>query len=258
MERLNSGGFGVLLVLVNAGGVCAWCARPCGGGVPVKAWHWVADTLRDGTPIPKDGAMLKFAGKPILCERGFHASLRPWDALRFAPGETLCLVECGGTVLHQPDKLVCTERTILASMDAEPLLREFARMQALSVIRLWEPPEVVCDYLMTGDESLRDAARDAAWDAAGGAAWDAARAAARVAAGDAARDAARAAAWDAAGGAARAAARAAAGDAAGGAARAAARAAAGDAERDAAALAAWVAAGKQFDQMVFDSFEDWI
>jgi hypothetical protein len=37
MARLNPDGFGVLLVLVNAGGVCAWCAWPCGGGVPMSA-----------------------------------------------------------------------------------------------------------------------------------------------------------------------------------------------------------------------------
>jgi len=42
------------------------------------------------------------------------------------------------------------------------MLRYFARMQALSVIHLWEPPQVVCDYLMTGDEGIRAAARAAA------------------------------------------------------------------------------------------------
>jgi len=209
----------------------------------MKAWHWVGKTLRDGSPVPKDGKKLVFKGKPILCKQGFHASLRPWDALNYAPAGVLCLVECGGTVLHQEDKLVCTERTILARMNGEPLLREFARMQALSVIHLWGPPEVVCDYLMTGDESLmRAAARAAAMAAARDAAWAAAGAAARAAAGAAARAAAGAAA------------RAAAMDAAG----AAARAAAGAAARAAAMDAAWAAAGKQFDQMVYDSFGDWL
>jgi len=178
-----------------------------------KAWHWVGDTLRDGSPVPKDGVKLVYPDSPILCERGYHASLRPWDALRYAPGNTLCLVECGGTVLHQDDKLVCTERTILARMNGEPLLRQFARNQALSVVHLWEPPEIVLDYLM-GDDSARDAAWAAAWAAARDAAW--------AAAGAAARDAAWAAAWAAA--------------------------------RDAASAAA----GKEFDQMVYDTFKDWI
>jgi hypothetical protein len=70
--------------------------------------------------------------------------------------------------------------------------------------------------------AARDTAGDAAWAAAGDAAWAAARAAARAAAWDAAWDAARAAAWDAAW------------DAARDAAWAAARAAAWDAARDAA------------------------
>jgi len=167
----------------------------------VKAWHFVGDRLRDGSQIPKDGKTLVYPGQPILCERGLHASLSPFYALQYAPGNTLCLVECGGTVLHSGDKLVCTERTILARMDAEPLLRQFARSQALAVLHLWEPPQVVLDYLM-GDDAAGDAAGDAAWaaawDAARAAAWAAAWDAARAAAGDAAGDAARAAAWDAA------------------------------------------------------------
>ena len=195
----------------------------------MKAWHWVGDTLRDGSPVPRDGKKLVYPQSPILCKRGYHASLCPWDALRYAPGDVLCLVECGGTVLHQDDKLVCTERTILARMNGDPLLRDFARKQALSVVHLWEPPEIVLDYLM-GNDSARDAARAAAWsaarDAAGAAAWSAAGDAAWAAA----RDAARAAAWSAA------------------------RDAAGAAARDAVGDAA----GKDFDQMVYDCFEDWI
>lgn len=149
----------------------------------MRAWHFVGETLRDGRPIPADGVKLVHPGSIIMCERGLHASLRPADALRYAPGGTLCFVECGGRIEHQSDKLVCSERTIIARMDATPLLRYFARQQALSVVHLWDAPQVVLDYLM-GD----DAARDSAWAAAWAAAWDAARAAARAAARDAARD----------------------------------------------------------------------
>src|ERR1019366_595716 len=98
------------------------------------------------------------------------------------------------------DKSVATERSYIARVDAEPILREFARKCALKVINLWDCPRIVKEYLETGNETKRAAA------------WDAARAAARAAAGDAARDAA--------------------GDAAGDAAWAAARDAAGDAARD--------------------------
>jgi hypothetical protein len=104
----------------------------------------------------------------------------------------------------------------------------------------------------TLDEARKaaNAARDAAWAAAGAAAWAAARDAAWAAARDAARDAAwdaaraaaGAAAWAAAWDAAWAAAGAAARDAAWAAAGAAAWAAARDAARDAAGAAAWAAA----------------
>jgi len=187
----------------------------------MKAWHFVGDTLRDGRPVPKDGELLRFDGKPILCEQGLHASLEPWGALQYAPGETLCLVECGGQIVHGLDKFVCTERTIIVRMDAGPLLRHFARQQALSVVHLWEPPQVVLDFIM-GD----DAARAAAWAAASNAAWVAARAAASNAA------------WAAASNAAWAAARAAA--------------------SNAASNAAWAAARQDFNALVLDSFADWL
>ena len=203
----------------------------------MRAWHFVGDTLRDGRPVPADGITLRHDGPLEMCEAGLHASLHPFDALIYAPGSTLCLVETGGETEHEPDKLVCMERTIIARMDAEPLLRYFARQQALSVVHLWGAPQIVLDYLM-GDEATRAAALAAAWAAARNAAWDAARNAAR----NAARAAARAAAWDAAWDAARAAAL----DAA----WAAAWAAAFD--------AAWDAARADFACLVNDAFGDWI
>ena len=140
----------------------------------MRAWHFVGKTLRDGRPVPKDGKLLRFNGAPILCGQGLHASLQPFDALQYAPGETLCLVECAGRIVHGDDKLVCTKRTIIVRMNAKPLLRYFARQQALSVIHLWNPPQIVLDYLM-GDDAACDAARAAAWDAARAAARAAAR-----------------------------------------------------------------------------------
>jgi hypothetical protein len=195
----------------------------------MRAWHFVGDTLRDGRPVPADGVKLVHDGQLIICGSGLHASLRPAHALEYAPGSTLCLVECGGEIIHQSDKLVCSERTIIARMDATELLRYFARQQALSVVHLWDAPDVVLDYLMGDDAAwaaARGAAWDAAWDAARGAAWDAARAAARDAAWGAAWDAARAAAWDA--------------------------------SWDAASAAALAAARDEFDQLVHYAFQDYI
>ncbi len=78
----------------------------------------------------------------------------------------------------------------LGCIQAEPILRQFARECALDIIHLWDPPEIVFQYLKTGNESIKDAAWDAAWAAARDAAWAAAR--------DAAWDAAWAVAQDAA------------------------------------------------------------
>ena len=145
-------------------------------------WHFInGDKLRDGTNAPEDGKWLEFRDKLEMCETGLHFSPLPHQALEYAPGATLCLVEYGGEVIMGDDKGVCSRRKIIARMDATELLRFYARMQAVKVLEYWdtEPPEVVCDYLMTGDESIRaaawaaarDAARDAAGAAAGAAAW---------------------------------------------------------------------------------------
>lgn len=165
--------------------------------LPVLAWHFVGAALRDGSPIPADGVTLKFSGRLELCASGFHASRRLIDALQYAPGGTLCRVECGGTIEEGGDKLVCRQRTILWRVDSTDFLRLFARQCALDVLHLWNAPDVVRQYLETGNEKLRAAAgaaaRAAAWYAAWDAVWDAARAAAWYAAGDAARAAAGAA-----------------------------------------------------------------
>jgi hypothetical protein len=198
----------------------------------IVAWHFVAETLRDGSPIPKDGVWLEHKGPIVICESGLHASREPFDALQYAPGATLCLVNVDGIEYEQDDKLVCRRRKIVARMDATEMLRYFSRMRALSVIHLWDtqPADVVLDYLMTGDEEIRAAAwaaaRDAARDAARAAAWDAAWAAAWAAARDAARDAALDAAWAAA--------------------------------RDAALDAAWAAARKDFNELTRECFWNYL
>ena len=154
----------------------------------IRAWHFLSgDKLRDGTAAPPDGEWLHYDGPLVMCQSGLHASINPFDALQFAPGNTLCLVECDGRIIEAEDKLVCSRRRIVVRMDAEPLLRWFARQQALSIIHIYsEPADCVLDYLM-GDDAARDAARAAANDAASAAAWDAAWAAAWDAANDAAR-----------------------------------------------------------------------
>ena len=174
----------------------------------MKAWHFVADKLRDGSPIPTDGVWLEHTGPMKICKAGLHASVRLIDALEYAPGATICRVEVGGEMVKQKDKLVCRKRKILWRIDATMLLHEFACQMAEGALkkakvqqdeRCWKAIKVKREWMAgRATDAELDAARDAAmaaawdaaWDAARAAAWDAARAAARAAARDAARDAA--------------------------------------------------------------------
>ncbi len=142
------------------------------------AYHFVGATLRDGRPVPPDGETLVHSGELKMCVAGLHASLHPFDALRYAPGATLCKVEVFGKILEDKDKLCAQKRRIIARFDATELLYKFARLQALSVIDNWDAPDVVRQYLTTGDESLRRAASRAAQSAASCATPRAARSAA--------------------------------------------------------------------------------
>ena len=154
-----------------------------------------------GEPVTVEGA-------PVLCRHGLHASKRIIDALEYCPvGDVaLCRVTLGGTIIRDTDKSVASERTITAMLDAAQtaaLLRDFARWCALQVIDLWDAPQVVRQYLETGDETLRALAAEAAAWAAARAAWAAGAAAWAAGAAASARDAAAraaaaAAAWAAA------------------------------------------------------------
>ena len=159
------------------------------------------------------GITHKVKGEIIPCQHGLHLSKRPFDAIAHAPGPVIYKVKGSGIIISHGnpiDKYACSERTYIAGgYDCTKLLRRFSRKCALDVIHLWDAPEIVKQYLKTGDKNLRDAAWAAAWaavawDAARAAAWAAARAvawaaAAWAAAWAAARDAAAmdAAAWDA-------------------------------------------------------------
>jgi hypothetical protein len=156
-----------------------------------------------------------------LCIWGLHASVKPLDALKYAPGSILYIVELSGQIVEGDDKVCAQRRTYLAELDAEELLREFAKRQALINIEKIKPYcsksdyNTIITYLQTGKgrsaaeaaarsaeaaaeaaawSVARSAARSAAWSAARSAAWSAARSAAEAAA----RSAARSAAWSAA------------------------------------------------------------
>jgi len=152
------------------------------------------------------GETLIYPGKPKLCKAGFHASKRVMDALKYAPGPVLCIVELGGKIIHGDDKAAAQERTVSWMQDISPTLHEFACQVAEEALekhgvtdeRSWKAIEVKRLWLK-GEASDKEviAAASAAWYAA--AAADAAytaRSASRSAARYAARYAAsRSAAW---------------------------------------------------------------
>ena len=149
--------------------------------ITITGYHFTNSTLRNGDPIPKIGTWLKHEGKVIPCETGLHMSVEPFDALTYAPGNILHMVKLRGNLMSHGnpiDKWAGSERMIIKSIDATDLLRQFARDCALSVVHLWNAPEIVVKYLKTGNESIRTAAGEAA-RAAAWAAWEAARAAQR-------------------------------------------------------------------------------
>jgi hypothetical protein len=139
----------------------------------MKAWYFSGKDCRlrygDNRKI-EAGFFHTVDYKPILCERGLHGSKRILDALEYAPGPVVWRVKLSGDVVAGDNKVAATNREYQWGYDATEVLRQFARKCALDVIHLWDAPDLVVQYLKTGDESLRAAARDAAGAAAGAAA----------------------------------------------------------------------------------------
>lgn len=136
---------------------------------PIYGW-WFSKSKKlphgDGRRI-QIGRTHKVKPPIEICRRGLHLSIRPLDALKHTSGNIVWRVRAGGKIYQHHDKLVCSERTYIAGgIDVSDTLRKFARLCALDIIHLWNPPDVVVRYLRTGNESLRDAARNAAKDIA--------------------------------------------------------------------------------------------
>lgn len=97
------------------------------GTKPTRYYHFVADALRDGSPVPANDVWISAKGGLELCANGMHASAHVSDALQYAPGPTLCLVELRGKILTAHDKVCARRRRIVARFDATDLLRADAR-----------------------------------------------------------------------------------------------------------------------------------
>jgi hypothetical protein len=161
---------------------------------PIFAWHFLPDDRRlrfdhvtssgsFGRPIVTAGmALICDPDRLECCKYGLHASVRAFDALSFARGAIVCRVACSGRVVTDAGggKIACSRREVLWIADATDTMLAFARWCALQVVHLWDGPPIVREYLETGDESKRDAARRAvqapqaaAWATTWAAAWTA-------------------------------------------------------------------------------------
>ena len=179
----------------------------------VLAWHFLADKKLahgDGRRV-RTGGTLSVEPPIKVCANGLHGSINIRDALRHAPGSTLCRTLHSGNIAECDDKIASQHRKVLWMGDISDLLHEFACREAERAIAVSRsegiPIDSRCDaaiaatraWLKTkiSSQELRDA-ESAAWSAAWAAAWSAAGAAAWSAARSAAESAARAAAWSAA------------------------------------------------------------
>src|SRR3990167_6131833 len=99
--------------------------------------HFTGATLRDRSPLPKIRQWETYTGICVMCKSGLHVGKTPWDALQYAPGNTLRLVEYDDVQGEQSDKIVCRRRRTIAQFDATEMLRYFARLQAISCIDRW-------------------------------------------------------------------------------------------------------------------------
>lgn len=125
-------------------GLCRLC---CLGGAKVKAWHFLPDDYKLGYG---DGRKVRVGetyttpdkSKPIcLCNYGMHGSRRILDALTWAAGTICCRVEITGEVIEGHDKIAGRNRTVLAMIDVNKILHEFACCCAEDALALTDNPE---------------------------------------------------------------------------------------------------------------------
>ena len=153
-------------------------------------WHFAANDRKLGygdNRLIEVGATSWRLDKSLpieLCVYGLHASIKPLDALQYAPGSIVSYCRMHGQIIYGEDKMVAEGREYLSVIDADTVLLEFSRWCALQVIHLWDAPDVVKKYLETGDEVLREASwaasrgasrGEVSWEVSWAASWAASR-----------------------------------------------------------------------------------
>ena len=147
-------------------------------------FHFAADKLRDGSPLPQAGDILPHIADPIPCERGWHGSVSILDALSYTPGFNLCQRELFGTVIAHGspvDKHCASDGMQLTPyVDVSDVLKDFLRRIVLRAVRIHAPAALrACNVpaLTTWADKLANLPDDVSLDAARDAARDASRAA---------------------------------------------------------------------------------
>src|SRR5690606_18182369 len=102
-------------------------------------YHFLKADMTAGSgrePAWTIGETRRLTGPLEICARGYHASPTPWDALQYAPGPVLCVVELTGvtkTTTHD-DKWAGRTRKLLKAVNVERDLHELACQFAESVL----------------------------------------------------------------------------------------------------------------------------
>ena len=159
----------------------------------ILAYHFLKSDMCSGEghePPWKEGETRTLGGEIVICAHGYHASRTAWDALKFAPGPVLCLVEVEPVEEHT-EKLVSRSRRLIKAVNVERELREFAADCAERVLHFYEEAYPGDQRPRAAIATARAYARGEATDGELGATVDAADAAYAAAA--RAADAARAA-----------------------------------------------------------------
>ena len=101
----------------------------------VRAFHFLKSDMTSsyGADEPwRVGETRKLTGEVELCVRGFHSSPTPFDALGYAQGPILCLVDASKPAETDTDKQVSRRRTLVAAVDVTRPLHEAAIRIALA------------------------------------------------------------------------------------------------------------------------------
>lgn len=123
----------------------------------VKGYHFShPEFIRGGIPLPAAGQTLTWDGDVVDLHNGFHASADPFDALYYAQGPIMHRVSVWEDLVFAQDMFVGRNRMIHKSVDANEMLRDFARHCAHSVIMFWDYPPETVDFLTCSREESRD------------------------------------------------------------------------------------------------------